>query len=374
MARRTQSRNYCFTRYLTPEEAILLRANPPQAEGQVPIITDLANVNYIIFQFEEGDREHHAHLQGFVNLKGARDPKFVKDLVGNNAHVEVAHDVQASILYCQKTEGRIAGPWTVGRPPKGMGHRFDLESIHEKLKSGCSIPSIIDEDPKSLRYVKMMLFDQSIQLESRSDRQHSGINVRVLWGDAGSGKSQWAINHLVHGSYYKLDCSGVKQGNIWFDGYDGQDTLIIDDFDGDTCQLHFLKNLLDVYKLHLPIKGGFTWACWHYVVITSNEHPADWYFHMPEVHKMALKRRIHTICHCETGYIYRKQNWDKTYIDADFASIPEPPLHPAEAPAQAPPAAVILAEDTQTEDAPTQPLPQRRRLVRTDSVNLNDLF
>lgn len=386
-APRAQStgRNFCFTRFLLPAEEALLRAPlAPLAPGTVPIIADLAHVKYLVFQFEEGEAEHHAHLQGFVWLDSARRCAFVKALVGNNAHVEFAHDVDASIAYCQKPAGRIAGPWSVGTPPKGgQGTRTDLESIHEKIKAGVRAAELVEECPKALRLEKCIKWDQFLQNEKKSDRQLAGVNVTVLWGDSGSGKTQWAINHLVHNDYFKLDCTGLKGAALWFDGYEGQDTLILDDFDNEVCNCAFLKLLLDKYKLRLQIKGGHSWACWHYVVITSNIHPADWWHGERAENIAALRRRINEIYHCTAGYVYRKQHWDKSYDDSDFTAIPPPPgavlaapaadaAHAAAAPAVAALPPVVLAVDsdddcvvldTQADQHPVQP---QHRLRRTD--------
>lgn len=364
-----QGRNFVFTRFLTEQEDRYIRSDEAGKE-QVPIIHDLLHVKYLIFQFEEGEKEHHAHLQGFVSLDSPRRTSWVKKMIGNNAHIELAHDVQGSIQYCSKTKGRIRGPWTMGKPPKGQGTRADIETMHEMIKKGLPTLDIIEKNPKLLRYEKLIKYDRFLQMEAHSDRQLSGVNVTCLWGDSGSGKTQWAINYLKHNTYFKLDCSGVKNGALWFDGYEGQDTLIIDDFDQDTCSINFLKLLLDKYKLRLPVKGEHTWACWKYVIITSNQHPADWWIHLPQVQQLALKRRIHEIMHCTEDHLYRRQRWDKTYIDEDFERIPDVPQ--------------ILAPDTpiSSSDSETQDLqmlirdeqidetPTRKRLRRTDSVDL----
>ena len=62
----------------------------------------------------------------------------------------------------------------------------------------------------------------------------------------------------------------------WWDGYDGEEILLIDDFYGQV-QVARMLHLLRGYQCRLPIKGGFTYAQWQKVYITSNNPPHEWY-------------------------------------------------------------------------------------------------
>ena len=61
------------------------------------------------------------------------------------------------------------------------------------------------------------------------------------------------------------------------DGYGTHDTVILDDFRGDCMRLTDLQRLLDWYPLWVEIKGGSLPMLATRYVITSNQHPADWY-------------------------------------------------------------------------------------------------
>ena len=99
------------------------------------------------------------------------------------------------------------------------------------------------------------------------------VEVILLTGDAGTGKTAFAIHDSEDG-YYKPDLSKKE---IWFDGYQGERTLILDDFRGSSCKFEQLLKLLDGHQLTIPIKGGHTYAMWERVYITSNTLPEDWY-------------------------------------------------------------------------------------------------
>jgi hypothetical protein len=80
---------------------------------------------------------------------------------------------------------------------------------------------------------------------------------------------------------------------VWWDGYCGQDAVLIDDFDGWVPFRTFLQ-WLDVYPLTLPIKGGFVVANFSRVFITSNLDPTVWF---PGVDYAPLLRRFSEVKH-----------------------------------------------------------------------------
>jgi len=112
------------------------------------------------------------------------------------------------------------------------------------------------------------------------------VNVEVLWGTTGTGKTRKAVEA---GSFKWHPCSPE-----WWDGYEGQDSLLIDEFYGQLKPSKLLQ-LLDGYQVALPIKGGYTYAAWTKVYITSNTDPDSWYSDIPPAVKAALDRRINTI-------------------------------------------------------------------------------
>ena len=45
----------------------------------------------------------------------------------------------------------------------------------------------------------------------------------------------------------------------WFDGYDGQDTAIFDDFRASGNRFSYILRLIDRYPMDVPVKGGFVY-------------------------------------------------------------------------------------------------------------------
>lgn len=175
---------------------------------------------------------------------------------------------------------------------------------------------MVEENPKMLLHDRAIKYARNLATEAQSDRQSLGhLRVIVSYGETGTGKTFSAINFVARDqAYYKLSAPSLKGGKLWFDGYEGQKVLIMDDWDGQCCSAATMKNLLDVYKLQVEIKGGTAWACWHTVVITSNLHPRDWYIRMNENQDQTeirpLRRRITEIRHYLSENIYQLETWD----------------------------------------------------------------
>ena len=75
--------------------------------------------------------------------------------------------------------------------------------------------------------------------------------VRGFWyyGPPGTGKS-WTARTENPDAY-------IKDQSKWWDGYTGQETIILDDMDSD-CLSHYLKLWMDKYKTYGEFKGGKT--------------------------------------------------------------------------------------------------------------------
>lgn len=138
-----------------------------------------------------------------------------------------------------------------------------------------------------------------LKLEATRDRMKSPkwrtVKTSVLFGKAGSGKTRKAMEAVQGDDWFKLNHPGDL--NVWWDGYNGQSVLILDDFTG-WLPLTQLLGVLDGYPMQVQVKFGTAQAAWTEVIITSNEHPSKWY--KPEVlarHDggQALRRRIDEI-------------------------------------------------------------------------------
>lgn len=119
------------------------------------------------------------------------------------------------------------------------------------------------------------------------------MDVVLLFGDPGTGKSTKArMYSKLYGKSYTL---GVPSGgNLWFDGYNGESTLLIDEFKGWIPPTK-LNEILDKFKCKIEFKGSYGWAKWNHVFITSNYPPEEWWSEKVIWNKQSLLRRINHI-------------------------------------------------------------------------------
>lgn len=274
-------RNWCFTKFVEEEKEY------------VDIISNKDRVRCAVWQLERSPTTGRLHLQGYAEFKSALRMAQVKTIFDDDSlHLEGRRGSrEQAIDYCKKLETRIRGPWEFGdfgdvRP----GARNDLLDVARSILDGQELGTIIQEYP--VQYIKFKRGIEALHFERERtvSKDFRRLQVLVYHGDAGTGKTRTAVESAAD-DYYILD-----QGErLWFDGYRGESTLIIDDFYG-WIKYGTLLRILDGYQFRCEIKGGFVYAKWMKVVITSNKHPGEWY---SQGMTDALRRRITEIVHFE---------------------------------------------------------------------------
>ena len=78
----------------------------------------------------------------------------------------------------------------------------------------------------------------------------------------------------------------------WWDGYSGQETVVLDDFKDYAMPLVELQRLLDWYPLWVEVKGGSVPMMAKRYVLTSNTSPDDWYQGGPTSHRPPPNLRL----------------------------------------------------------------------------------
>lgn len=118
------------------------------------------------------------------------------------------------------------------------------------------------------------------------------MKVEVHIGPTCTGKTRTCHDAAdYHGG--GLYCPLMDQGKIWFDGYDMEKSILLDEFTGDHVSISLLLRLLDIYPMRVSSKGGSKIPAWECVYITSNLHIHEWWNgQMHYEHMNALRRRI----------------------------------------------------------------------------------
>lgn len=220
---------------------------------------------YLIFQFEIGENGT-LHVQGFIYFLSPRKLTGVKKAIPR-AHLEPAKYINKCIAYCSKQETRVSGPFEYGHRPS-QGKREDLIEIAEELKKpGVKVSHIAERFP-----AEYMMYTRGITAYSNIIAPHrtKAPTVYWLWGKSGVGKTTYARNLAKNpDSYY------VKDASIWWDKYEQQEVILIDDFDEARFPFRVLLNLLDVLKMQGQTKGSYVEINSDYVAITCEFSPAQ---------------------------------------------------------------------------------------------------
>lgn len=269
-----KSRKYCLT------------LNNPQGKTQHTCAAGLClgfeptEMNYMIVGREVGNKEQTPHLQAFVIFKNRKLFKSVKKRFPH-CHIEAARgSVQENIDYCSK-EGQTC---IHGDVPDdvGQGTRSDLKSLHETIRNGSSLRTIADKHFNE--YLKYGRNIERLRL-IYSARREWPVCVEIYTGPPGSGKTRKAFEDHP-GAYF-------KDNSKWWDGYDGHETVIWDEFNGSVPYNELLR-ITDRYPYQAQTKGGYVSFLARRIIFTSNTEPEEWYPNVSEKPELwgAFERRI----------------------------------------------------------------------------------
>lgn len=117
--------------------------------------------------------------------------------------------------------------------------------------------------------------------------QPVGLEREIIcyWGPTGAGKSRRAWREAGLDAYPK-----DPRTKFW-DGYRGQEHVVIDEFRGGIDIGHLLR-WCDRYPVIVEIKGAATTLKAKKIWLTSNIPPEQWYPDLDEATKQALLRRL----------------------------------------------------------------------------------
>jgi len=241
-------------------------------------------VKLCVYQMERG-QEGTEHLQGYLETKHSIHLNQIKGVMPR-AHLEKRRGTRReALIYVTKEETRISPPTLYG-----------VSSIElEKITSKCSgtllslqeailnNPNLTEEELADKFFEIWVKYHRAISryLVFKTPHRNWAVEVTVVYGPTGTGKSKWAMENYP-GAYW-------KQRSNWWDGYDRHEVIIIDEYYG-WLPFDLLLRLCDRYPLLLETKGGQVQCVCKHVIITSNTIPHKWY--RGDIYFDSFKRRI----------------------------------------------------------------------------------
>ena len=211
----------------------------------------------------------------------------VKTVLGQQVHAELSKS-DAANAYVHKPDTSQGRRWEWGHVPLKRNSRTDWDSVWDDAVRGDF--TAINAQIKVCHY-------SSLRKIAMDHMKPVGIEkqVDVYIGPTGLGKSRRAWHEASMDAYPKTPTS-----KFW-DGYQGQLHVVIDEFTGQIEITHMLR-WLDRYPVLIETKGSGTVLMANHFWICSNLPPRQWYPNAPEVQIEALLRRLN-IVYFETEWI-----------------------------------------------------------------------
>ena len=210
--------------------ALVTWNNPPTKDWDD--LVAMLNPAYMVGQLERGEAGT-LHWQFAVQWQNPRSFAAIKkDLP--LAHFEEVRSWAAAVTYCQKADTRDSGPWEFGtRPTGGSGkaQAEDWETWYQLAAEGK-----FKEIPAKIQ-IKHLGNLERIHRQNLKFIDQTDVRGVWIWGAPGVGKSHFARQVLGAEGYYP------KLNNKWWDGYQSQKVVIMEDVDKETVKFlhHHLK-------------------------------------------------------------------------------------------------------------------------------------
>ena len=185
----------------------------------------------------------------------------------------------AALAYVWKDDTSVAGTrFEFGQLPVRRNESKDWERVWDLARNGdfSEIPAEI----RVVHYRTLRVIRSDFATPPPLERR-----VVVYWGPTGTGKSRRAWDEAGLAAYPK--CPRTK----FWDGYQGQDAIVLDEFRGSIDVANLLR-WFDRYPVNVEIKGSSVAFLATKIWITSNLDPRNWYPDLDEETREALFRRF----------------------------------------------------------------------------------
>ena len=201
--------------------------------------------DWVLGQEEKCESTGRLHVQGMAHHSNPIGWSYLK------CHKEKCHKPADSIKYCSKEDTRVSGPFEFGERPTFniKGAKASMAEKNKMLLEG-DLKTLVDEGQISLLSLKRTMEARTIyrSLKVMVDEPKNVIKGFWHYGPPRTGKSTACRT----GTYY------LKGLNKWWDGYEGQDKVVLEDIDPSHGEwsLHFIKIWTDHHWFSAEVKGG----------------------------------------------------------------------------------------------------------------------
>jgi hypothetical protein len=226
------------------------------------------DIRAIAWAIENCPKTDRLHNQGFIQVYEKLGIKQIQKLLDSKCHLEcIRGSIKDNESYCSKSSDlKCIGEFVT------KGERVDLQCFYELVKDNndyqlleMGYASEFIRNHNAIGKIRTILLKE--EAKKLSWRK---LNIVILLGKAGCGKSRYVRSKSP--GVFTVDC----EQSFLFDGYEGENEILIDDFNG-CIKYNYLLRMLDGHPLPLNVKFGRSHAIYRTVYITTNVHPLHWY-------------------------------------------------------------------------------------------------
>lgn len=216
--------------------------------------------SYCCFQIEVCPKTNRDHIQGYVRFNEQKTGLSMRKLlVGAHIESQWAKVDKCAYDYCKKErtakDGHKAEEY--GVRPSGQGARTELIAINKKIRQVGINAMLRESDAYDNEYVRYKSGWQDLERRVRPVVKRKWMTkATYVFGQSWIGKSYWCKKQAEAAGGGIFDKkSTMKQ---WWDGYEGEDNVIMDDHAPDALTIHEWLSLIDESPCTLQLKGGST--------------------------------------------------------------------------------------------------------------------
>lgn len=246
-------------------------------------LEDHIECRYIGYSKEVAPTTGTLHLQGWISFTNARTFKQVVKLMPG-CHIEVMHgSIAQNETYCSKSDVLIER----GEKPMTNDNKGRAEQLRWKEARKAACEGRMDDIPDDM-YIRYFNTWKKIRVEEQKV-PHQLTTCKHYWIYGGSGTGKTYAARMAYPDAYLKD-----PGTVWWDGYIGQETVIIEDVDKFQHPMYgSFKRWLDEWSFMAQFKGGSMVIRPRRIIITSNYHYDDIWDDL--VTRECMSRRVTTI-------------------------------------------------------------------------------
>lgn len=170
----------------------------------------------------------------------------------------------------------------------------ESSEIYQMIKGGANNFEIMEAIPNAINKLDKIDRARQVFINNCQKNTFRKLDNTYLWGAPGVGKTRSVLEKYVYENVYR-----VTNYTHPFDGYKGEDVLLLDEF-YENIPINELLCIIDGYPLMLPCRYADKQACFTKVFIISNK-PLEEQYKQEQIHSpviwQALLRRINQVVH-----------------------------------------------------------------------------